>query len=341
MNRFNRRLAVSMMMAFALALALAGCKGDDTPDENTPPTGAFAELQGKAPKAADLTGWKRTGRMLTLGDDAAKATAVAKDDLSTYETMAANATFAAELPLFAEYKHQAVIIQKYKPLEGDGRILLEVHEMDDPDNAFGYLSIAEPGDPIDHPQWTLGRKSPGCVSFAKDRYVVRVKSYTDEKITTAAPDSALNLVAQAAALRIGGRNRKPQIVGLLPSMDRVPGSEVYLRGPLALKKAQEKFGISMIGTILGPILGNAPTAMATYRSGEGKTNTVFIMNRRLATDTPAIQKLDDYLATAPKDVLNSFVHTFADDRYMIVGSFNAEEESIQRVMAQILGSLGA
>jgi len=344
MNRSNRWLVVLMMATLGLALAASGCKRDDTPDENIAPIGTFAPLQERTPKSTDLGGeWKRSGRMLVLIDDPTKAT-VAKDDLADYAAISTDSSFSAELPLLAEYKHQAVLIQKYKPAEGEGCIVLEIHQMaqnkDTPDYAYGYVSVAEPGQVFDHPLWTIGRKAPGRIVFAKDSYMVRVKSYTDDQITVAAPEAALERVAQAVANKLGGRNQRPRIVSCLPSQDRVVGSEVYVCGPLALKKAQEKYNQPLIGSILGPVVGNAPVAFTLYRTAEGKTNLIFVLDRRLASDAPDPRKIQDFLATADKSVLNSFVHAVTSDRYTVVGSFNAEEEGLQLVIPRILESLG-
>ena len=108
---------------------------------------------------------------------------------------------------------------------------------------------------------------------------------------------------------------------------------------LAAQSIAVVLGVKMT-PLLGNILGNTQMAAATYRPAGGADNTVFIINRRLATEVPPLEHLENYLSVAPPEVQNSFAYTVTDDRYMVVGSFNAEEESVQHVVAEIVAGLG-
>lgn len=337
MSRHNRWLSAWLVVAVCGLVALTGCKGSDEPDESVEPTGPFAELMKRVPKSDALTGWKRTGRMEVIvpGDYVPPAGAeVGPEDY----TKLPESILAADAPLFEEYRHRMTVVQTLKPLEGEGQLRLAIHEMNNADEAFGLVTVWAPGAPLAAPDWTIARKAPGALVFAKDRYVVRVSAEAADPLAAAVSpatiDPAVEMAAKAAAAKIFGRGRVPEVVTRLPTENLVEETIVYFHGPVGVKAAEDKLGVPM-SPILATILGNAPTVVATYREG-GRDDTIFIMNRRLATDAPPIETLETFLAAASAEVRSIFTYAVADDRYTVVGTFNAEEESVQHVMNKIM-----
>ena len=334
MSRRKMWLAAWGGVTLCIVMVTGGCKtAPDVPDESVEPTGPFAELQNKVPKSDELLGWKRSGKMQILLGQEDRPPAGAPGTESIEYPKFAQSGFAGEAPLFAEYRHRVTAVQAYQAEEGDATLTLEIHEMNNADEAYGLLSVAAVGEPLVG-SWGIGQKTPTAICFAKDRYLVRIRN-TSAAVTD---DKPAAMLANAVAMKVFGRGRTPAVVANLPALNQIEGTLVYLHGPLGLKKAEARLGVEM-APILGPVLGNAPMAAATYRPPGGNDNTVFIINRRLATQTPPLTALDEYMARASTGQQNRFAYTAAENGYVVVGTFNPEEESIQRVIRTVVDGL--
>jgi len=315
--------------------AAGGCKTAPDQDESAEPTGPFADLQKLAPKSDDLVGWHRAGTMqILVGDAYRPPTSGEPVDVSQYVTFS-RSEFADEAPLFAEYQHRATVTQTFEEDDGGGKLRLEIHEMPNADEAFGLLSVLDAGDPLVG-TWSAGKKAPAQLSFVKDRFLVRLSVLAP----SATAEAALSVVGNMAATKIFGRRRLPAMVAKLPEENQVAGSLVYVHGPLGLAAAEKRLGVKLSPTV-GTILADAQMVAATYRPIGGKDNTVFYIDRRLATSVPTTDALDAYLAAAGQAERNAFAYTVIDKGFLraVVGTFNAEEESVQRVLPGLVRSI--
>jgi hypothetical protein len=80
---------------------------------------------------------------------------------------------------------------------------------------------------------------------------------------------------------------------------------------------------------------------AAYEPDGGARNTVFVIDRSRTASPPPLENLERYLDAAPPAERNSLAYQLYE-RYAIqylVGTFTAEEESVQRVLPKILGNL--
>jgi len=336
MSSHKKRFAAWAVLAVCALAAAGGCKTAPDQDESVEPTGPFADLQKLAPKSDDLVGWHRSGKMQILVGDAYRPPTLGEPvDLSQYATFS-QGEFADEAPLFAEYQHRATVTQTFEEDDGGGKLRLEIHEMPNADEAFGLLSVLDAGEPLVG-TWSAGRKAPAQLSLVKDRFLVRVSVLAP----SATAEAALSVVGNMTATRIFGRRRLPSMVAKLPEENQVAGSVVYVRGPLGLKAAEKRLGVNLSATV-GTILGDAQMVAATYSPLDGKENTVFYIDRRLATSAPTTDELDAYLSSAPQAERNAFAYTVIDKGFLkaVVGTFNAEEESVQRVLPGLIRSIG-
>lgn len=329
MHKRTRWHATWLTLGWLLAVVAGGCGGGKPEvDESIEPTGPFAEIQKKVPKSLDLPGWKRSGKMTVLVRAGYTVPAGTQDVPAL--TPLAQSDLAAEAALLAEYKYEAGVVQMFEQEEGTGRIRLEIHQMSTGSEAYGLVTVAAPGASAIG-TWTAMRKLPGKLAFAKDRYFVRIVDTSAGATVPGTGDAILADIARAVAMKIlGMRMPIPRDMQKLPLIGRVKDSEVYVHGPRGLALAEKKLGVPLV-RVLGPVLGNAPLVAAKYTANGGGDNVVFIMNRRMATAVPPLAPLDMHMGDA-------FAYTLADNRYIVVGTFDPEEESLQRVVARIVAS---
>jgi len=337
MTRRNRWLAAWMVLTVCTLAVAGGCKTAPDVDESVEPTGPFADLQKLVPKSDDLVGWQRSGTMQVLVGEGYPPPAMGQPvDLSEYAKFN-QSEFASEAQLFAEYKHRATVIQVFEEGgDGSGRISLEIHEMANADEAFGLLSVSDAGEPLKG-TWSAGKKATALLSFVKDRFLVRAKVLA----ASATAEAALSVVGNMTATKIFGRGRLPAMVSRLPAENQMAGRLVYLHGPHGLRAAEKVLGVSLSATV-GTVLGDAQMAAATYCPVGGKENTVFYIDRRMATSIPPTDELEAFLDGASQGDRNSFAYTVIDKGFLkaVVGTFNAEEESVQRVLPGLIRSIG-
>ena len=332
MNAHRRWFGI-MALTLALVVAAVGCKTAPEEDESIEPTGPFAEIQRLVPKSAEVAPWKRTGRMeIYLGQLSLSEPPVGVD--VTKSRKFAESPWAVEAPLAAEYKHRVSLSREFAMKSEAGqpeKLVLIIHEMNDPDEAFGIASVAGAGEPLAGP-WVAGKKTANGLSFAKGRCYVKV-----ERVTPGVSQDALMAVANNAANKILAGTTLPTLAAKLPAANLVPGSLVYMHGPEGLRRADALLG-AKAEPVLKLILGDAKLAMATYRTAGGG-NTVFLIDRYVMTQVPSVEILDNYLATASPEERNRVTYTMVGNRY-VVGTLNAEEESVQRVMPKIISAVG-
>jgi Family of unknown function (DUF6599) len=326
MHRHTQWHATWLGLGLLLAVVAGGCGGGEPEvDESIEPTGPFAEIQKKVPKSLDLTGWKRSGKMTIVVRPGYTAPTGAQDVPAF--TPLEQSDLATEAKLLTEYKYEAGVVQMFEQEEGTGRIRLEIHQTSTGSEAYGLVTVAAAGQ-SGIGTWTAMRKSPGKMVFAKERYFVRIMDTSAGANAPGANDKIIADIARAITMKIFGmRMPIPREMQKLPLVGRVKDSEVYVHGPVGLALAEKKLGAPLV-RVLGPVLGNAPLVAAKYTASGGGDNVVFIMNRRMATEVPPLTQLDAHVG-------NDFAYSLADTRYVVVGTFNPEEESLQRVVARI------
>ena len=138
------------------------------------------------------------------------------DDL--YEHIDGNAD------LFKSFGFEEAAVGDYVPTGADeGWISVEVYDMGAPLHAFGIYR-AEKADGVKGvPIGVQGYESAGVIAFWKGRYYVKVSSIEGEGAVGA------RRLAETVAARIGGESAMPVELSRLPSENRVPGSERYVK----------------------------------------------------------------------------------------------------------------
>lgn len=337
------RCLTAAVLLTALAVGLAGCKTTpDAPDESREPTGPFADIQKLAPKSDALPGWKRAGTMVVLRSPEVRPPAGMTDNQDAFEQTPVfpGDVFVGEVALFNEYQHRVTVMQDYLQDgedAGDGTMRLEIHRMNDAAEAFGLLTVVLAGDDVEDPAWILARSTNDTLAFAKDRYLVRVRA---AGLSSPGPE-IMKLARQTAAGIYSRTMVPPSTVARMPRPNRVPGKLVYVHGPEGLKAAEQVIGMSLEPT-LGRILGDGRLAVATYQPENGRPNTIFHLDRKLASDAPPLGALEVYLATADFDLRNRVAYTTVDRGLTraVVGTLNAEEESTQHILLALIRSIG-
>jgi hypothetical protein len=353
MNGRNHRLGVWAVVA-GLALGaslLVGCKKSPYDKEPEPDaTGTYAALDNLLPKTKEIDqAWVRAtdaiahylpASQITPPAPGAKADEAAPKDL-------ASSPAGADAPLFAEYGHKVSVVQQYLKKNAATTITVQVHQMDDPNDAFGIFSVSAAGERMAG-SWTAARKSAGIVAFAKGPYYVVVREqanpeYKPGKDEGPAPAiEPLEAFAEAVANKIYAAPALPLALRNLPSANQTAGSEVYVRGPLGVGKltslpiADRKSLVQALG-LAGE--SRVTVALATYKPIGGANNTVFVASYPTSDEaTTAAGNLNTYLQSATPAERNAVACQAA--KSYVVGTFNAEEESVQRVLPKVISDLG-
>jgi hypothetical protein len=344
MSRQASWLAVWTALVLVATLSAGGCKKSPYDKEPEPdPTGPYKDVEKFLPKSKQLDGWVREG------DDILRFAAGPLTGADKTVKDLALSPIAGQLPLYQEYGLTMVFVQPYIKRNSMTKTVVEIIEMKDPDEAFGIYSVTGAAGASPHAgPWLAGRKTRNEVAFVKGRYLVTVREQAlpPEEAPKSPPAAEPGAVPveplvdfpQAVANAIFSGPTLPVLVTRLPAANQVPGTLAYLHGPEGLKKADELLGINM-APIVGVILGDAKMVAATYKPSGGNDNTVFIIDRFGGSNAPPETALEAYLNGATPQERNRFAYTMVGTRY-VVGTFNAEEESVQRLLPEVIGKLG-
>ncbi len=130
--------------------------------------------------------------------------------------------------IYLEYGFNQVISQEFSYEEES--IVVDVYQMNDPEAAFGiysihrdaYKPIANVGDD--------GTEFEYQITFWQGRFYVVLLGYNNDQETR----NVLHCFAQKVSARISGHAKPPQIIHSLPKKYKVPRSESFLKGMLAV-----------------------------------------------------------------------------------------------------------
>ena len=138
------------------------------------------------------------------------------DDL--YEHINGNAD------LFKSFGFEEAAVGDYVPTGADeGWISVDVYDMGAPLHAFGIYRVEKADGVNSVPIGVQGYESAGVIAFWKGRYYVKVSSIDGDGAVGA------RRLAETIGARIGGESAMPVELSRLPSENRVPGSERYVR----------------------------------------------------------------------------------------------------------------
>ncbi len=160
--------------------------------------------------------------------------------------------------IFFEYGFERALYQEY---DKNGDLLqIEIYDMADDTAAFGIFSINKSPRAKDVLVGGAGQQYADSVTFWQQKYYVVVRFF-------GSPDAQGSLtldVARDIEHRIGtDRGTIPAAVALLPTRDKVEGSEIVVRGKIALSQVwyvgdDEPFGLAR----------DREAAGGTYRVGD-------------------------------------------------------------------------
>jgi len=146
--------------------------------------------------------------------------------------------------IFFEYGFERALYQEYD--KNDDLLQIEIYDMADDTAAFGIFSINRSSRAKDVLVGGAGQQYRDSVTFWQQDYYVVVRFFGSPD---AQGDVTLD-VARAIERRIGAdRGTTPAAVSLLPTRDKVEGSEIVLRGKIALSQVwylgdDEPFGLA-------------------------------------------------------------------------------------------------
>ncbi len=319
---------VAVMAAAALVIALGsgGCSTSPPEEESKTeqPPSRFADLDRLLPSLSAIPGWAASGEVAYYAN---VNTASTDPDL---EDLAASDVGPGDAALLEECGYKMSVVQKLKQDNPPQTMTVSIHEMKDSDAAFSVFSLMTSGLPLVG-NWLQGKASGPAVAFVKGRYFVTVDH-------GGASWSKAQAVAALIASNIFSSVLKPTLVRKLPTDNLVAGSEIYLAGPLGLKKAAERLKLEG-SELLSGVLDQGKMVLASYESAEGKINTIFAVHYPTGAREVAAE-LGDTLAEADSaEQLNSLAFTALGDTHL-VGSLTPEEESVQPVLGQLISNLG-
>jgi len=165
--------------------------------------------------------------------------------------------------IFFEYGFKAAASQGYD--KGESSLQVELYEMTDDAAAFGIFSMNRSSRGTSIALGAAGQEQGNTVTFWQRNYYVRVIA------TKAGGREPMLGAARDIETKIGGeRGAVPQIMALLPARNKVEGSEMFLRGKIALNQIyyvgdDEPFGLA----------AGRGAAVATYQIS-GTTCTVLV-----------------------------------------------------------------
>ena len=183
----------------AVMMALSGCGA---------PGGKGPAPKDLLPASGAVAGWERSGEVAVY----------VPDNLFDY--------MDGQAELFFVYNFEKLATQEYK--RGDeGPIIVEVHQVSSPADAYGLFSFYATGEPID--LGAGGAVEPGqLVSFWQGRFYSRVFAYGEVE-----QQSLLALARQVAA-GMPEEGALPELVTRLPQENLVPGSARFFHQKLSL-----------------------------------------------------------------------------------------------------------
>jgi hypothetical protein len=189
----------------------------------------------------------------------------AKAEPRLYDASNLHEYMNGEAEMYREYGVNKFLSQVY--CKGNEEIKVEIAEMVDSISAFGIFSFYRSPDLKQIEAGDEGVISQNQVCFWQDRYYCRITTFGAERevVTTATK------LAKEISSRISVHAKIPEIIGLLPSKDRIKGSEKIIKGMLALNNQYYLFQDDLFG-----FKAKAVGAFAEYGKPEKKLRLLIV-----------------------------------------------------------------
>jgi len=315
-------------------LALGGCKTtppeeEESPTPPTPPAPAtpHADLVKLLPASGDITNWKPEGEVQVYGaaaDAEAGVEAIEKD-------LGPTAKVVLSYALVKEAK------RRYLRGQAGEAITLRVFRMKTPSEAFGIFSVHATGDQSPIVGTALAaRMSDQALGFVKGAYYVSA-AYAGPGDGTA----ALMEFGRWIADQITSPGYFPALLASFPR-DSAPGRRYYLHdfqtlATLDFVPMSEPATMARM-LALGPKTDVAIMGYPTTR--EGVLNYLFVIRYPTAADaSAAYTAYSGYLEGSTSPAEQNVAVAPPKGTY-VAGTFNAEENSINDLLAELLANLG-
>ena len=334
MPRTQRNSWQMLLVALAaMALMVGGCKS--TPDEGgnkgrVEPTGPHAPLLKLLPGPGDVTDWKASSEAQVYGPTANPADGV--------EALQADLGPAADV--FSGYGYVKSATRRYVRGQTGDMVTVRVFEMKGPQEAFGVFSVASAGAPVpDMGLTALAARAKGpMLACVKGAYYVTV-----EYGGTGSATPVLTEFGRSITGRITEKGFTPSLLGNFPPGAQ-PGEQYYLHTFKALT-ALPFFPAgdpAKVERFLG-LGASTEVAVVGYPTARpGVLNYLFVINYPTDADAQAADKAYyEYLQASTNAAEKNIAMADRPVKSYIVGSLNAEENSVNDVLAKLIAHPGA
>ncbi len=241
-RRKGRLPSLARILVYAASVGLTGWAGAAS-DGSLQTT----VVQPAIPEPAFAAGWLKAGPLRTF----------------TGQDLFNQIDGGAEL--FLEFGFARLRLQAYA--RGQAELTLNAYEMESSASALGVY-LMKMGKETPFAEIAARNSSEEAqLTIVKGRYFVQVDNLGDVRASKAQAVALANAFLAGVADESGGTP-----LGLLPAVDKVPGSERLIRGPYALQP-YFTFGEGDIFSLGGRIFG----ALAEYRPGGGASYTRLII----------------------------------------------------------------
>ncbi|MBL7139528.1 MAG: hypothetical protein ISS74_01320 [Planctomycetes bacterium] len=319
-----------IVLAAAGMLALGGCKttppeeGEGEKPPTPPPATLHADLLKLLPAAGDITNWKPEGEAQVFGPSA--------DAQAGVEALEKDLGQAAEA--FRAYAFASAAKRRYLRGQAGEAITLRVFRMKTPSEAFGIFSVRADGgqSPL---VGLAARMSERALGFVKGAYFVTVE-YAGAGDGT----SALMEFGRWVADQITSPGYFPALLATFPR-DSAPGERYYLHEFQTLSSLgfvpMAEPGTMARMLDLGP---NTDVAIMGYpTTREGVLNYLFVIRYPSGADaSAAYTAYRGYLEGSTSPAEHNVAVAPPLGAY-VAGTFNAEENSINDRLAELVASL--
>ncbi len=313
-------------------LALSGCK--TTPpeeggpgEEPAPPAGgAHSELLGLMPGAQDVGDWTPAGevKVFTVPGSGVQDAAPLSADLGDRQAV-----------LYQTYGYVKSATGRYQRGQSGETLILRVFQMESPAEAFGIYSVRTRG--TQFPTVGLSARMTGkTLGLVKDRYFVWIEYQGLQEAST-----VLLEFGHWVADQIASRGYRPAILESFP-VGSVPGERYYLHhfATLSILPFVPKGDLMAMRDALG-LTGSTGMAIVGYRGAQpGDVYHLFAVQYATSAEAQAAYTrytayLDASALPAEKNVtVNPAVGPY------LAGTFDAEENSVNDRLAELLEGLG-
>jgi hypothetical protein len=325
----GRTLQLLVIGFSAVGLVLAGCKTTPPEEGGAPPpepAGPHAALLKLFPRAQEVADWKPAGAIKVYGPEAQPAEEV--------EPLSADIGSRALLVQAYDYAKSATAFYK-RAEEGEG-LTLRIFEMKSPAEAFGLFSVQVRGTQFPLIGLGGGRMAGKTLGFVKDRYFVLLE-YTGLREAT----PVLLLFGHSVEDRVPSRGYLPAILQNFPpgSLD---GEHYFLHtyATLATLPFVPNSDPERLERSLGLSRATEMAVLGYPTSRAGVTNYLFAI--KYPTEAEATSAGLQYKAylDASTDPAEKNVAVAAVGVSYLVGTFNAEENSVRDRLADLVANLG-